>query len=68
MLLQSLTVDAGDVEAGAVLLQEGDDTIDHPVAHFSKKHQNNYSTIEKEALTLSCISDTTFCCLYCWWE
>ena len=52
MLLQSLTVDASDVKAGAVLLQEGDDTIDHPVAHFSKKHQNNYSTIEKEALTL----------------
>ena len=36
---------------GAVLLQE--DKIDHPVVNFSKKfnkHQNNYSTIEKEAL------------------
>ena len=41
--------------AGAVLLQEGDDKIDHPVAYFSKKfnrHQKNYSTIEKESLAL----------------
>ena len=50
-----LAVDASDVGAGAVLLQEGEDKIDHPVAYFSKKfnkHQNNYSTIEKEALTI----------------
>ena len=48
-----LAVDASDVGAGAVLLQEGDDKIDHPVAYFSKKfnrHQKNYSTIEKEPL------------------
>ena len=48
-----LAVDASDVGAGAVLLQEGDDKIDHPVAYFSKKfnkHQKNYSTKEKEAL------------------
>ena len=46
---------ASDVGAGAVLLQEGDDKIDHPVAYFSKKynkHKKNYSTIEKEALAL----------------
>lgn len=41
--------------AGAVLLQEDDCGIDHPVCYFSKKfnkHQLNYSTIEKEALAL----------------
>ena len=50
-----LAVDASDVGSGAVLLQEGDDKIDHPVAYFSKKfnkQQKNYSTIEKEALAL----------------
>ena len=49
-----LAVDASDVGAGAVLLQEGDNKIDHPVAYFCKrfnKHQKN-STIEKEALAL----------------
>ncbi|XP_051888858.1 uncharacterized protein LOC127579869 isoform X2 [Pristis pectinata] len=52
----SLAVDASDEAAGAVLLQKGDlDDIDHPVAYFSKKfneHQKNYSTIEKELLSL----------------
>ena len=41
--------------AGAVLLQRGEDGIDHPVAYFSRKlnrHQANYSTIEKETLAL----------------
>jgi hypothetical protein len=50
-----LAVDASDVGAGAVLLQEGDDGVDHPVCYFSKKfekHQKNYSTIEKECLAL----------------
>ena len=44
-------VDASEVGAGTVLLQEGEGKIDHPVAYFSKKfnkHQKNYSTIEKE--------------------
>ncbi len=39
----------------AVLLQEIEDGIDHPVGYFSRKfnkHQLNYSTIEKEALAL----------------
>ena len=39
----------------AVLLQEDNNDIDHPVCYFSKKfnkHQKNYSTIEKECLAL----------------
>ena len=50
-----LAVDASDVGAGSILLQEGDDKIDHPVADFFKKfnrHQKNYSTIVKEVLPL----------------
>ena len=50
-----LAVDASDVGIGAVLLQEDDNGIDHPVCYFSKKfnkHQKNYSTIEKECLAL----------------
>lgn len=50
-----LEVDASDVGAGAVLLQEDKDGIDHPICYFSKKFsgsQRNYSTIEKEALAL----------------
>uniref|UniRef100_A0AAY4AYL3 Gypsy retrotransposon integrase-like protein 1 n=1 Tax=Denticeps clupeoides TaxID=299321 RepID=A0AAY4AYL3_9TELE len=49
-----LEVDASAVGAGAVLLQEDADGVDHPIC-FSKKflkHQVNYSTIEKEALAL----------------
>jgi hypothetical protein len=43
-----LAVDASDV-AGAVLLQEGQGGVDHPICYFSRKfnkHQRNYSTIE----------------------
>jgi len=50
-----LAVDASNVGAGAVLLQEDDQAIDHPVCYFSKKFnsaQKNYSTIEKELLSL----------------
>lgn len=50
-----LAVDASDVAAGAVLLQEDDEGIEHPVCYFSKKFnksQRNYSTIEKECLAL----------------
>lgn len=41
--------------AGAVLLQDDENGVEHPVGYFSKKflkHQLNYSTIEKEALAL----------------
>ena len=50
-----LAVDASDVGAGAVLLQEDREGVDHPVCYFSKKfnkHQRNYSTVEKECLSL----------------
>ncbi len=50
-----LQVDASAVGAGAVLLQEDRAGIEHPVCYFSKKFsksQQNYSTIEKEALAL----------------
>ena len=50
-----LPVDASDVGAGRVLLQEDDNGVDHPVCSFSKKfnkHQRNYSTREKKCLSL----------------
>ena len=46
-----LAVDASDVGAGSVLLQEDDNGVDHPVCYYSKKinkHQRNYSIMEKE--------------------
>ena len=51
----ALVVDASDLGAGAVLLQESKDGLEHPVCFFSRKfnvHQRAYSTIEKEALAL----------------
>ena len=50
-----LEVDASAVGAGAVLLQEDEQGINHPVSYFSRKfnkQQLKYSTIEKEALAL----------------
>ena len=50
-----LAVDASDVGVGAVLMQEDDLHICHPICYLSKKlnrHQRNYSTIEKEALAV----------------
>lgn len=50
-----LAVDASAFGAGAVLLQEDDKGVEHPVSYFSKKfncHQQVYSTVEKEALAL----------------
>ena len=44
-----LAIDASDVGAGSVLLQEDDNGVDHPVCYYSKefnKHQINYSTVE----------------------
>ena len=38
-----------------VIIYEDDNGVDHPVCYFSKKfdkHQRNYSTIEKECLSL----------------
>ncbi len=50
-----LEVDASAVRAGAVLVQEDADGVDHPVSYFSRKfnkHQVHYSTIEQETLAL----------------
>ena len=50
-----LNVDASDVGVGAALLQKDDQGFEHPISYFSKKlnkHQQKYSTIEKEALGL----------------
>lgn len=50
-----LQVDASDNGAGAVLLQEDQAYVEHPVSYFSRKFigaQRNYSVIEKEALAL----------------
>lgn len=50
-----LQVDASQMGAGAVLLQESDKGVECPVSFFSRKfnkYQQNYSVIEKEALGL----------------
>ena len=50
-----IQVDASNVGAGAVLLQEDESGMEHPVCFFSRKflsYQLNYSVIEKEALAL----------------
>jgi hypothetical protein len=50
-----VAVDASDIGTGAVLLQEGNGQVDHPIAYMSKKLnscEKNYSTIEKECLAL----------------
>ena len=38
-----LAVDASDVAAGAVLLQEGSKSIDRPICYFSRKFNKNTS-------------------------
>ena len=45
-------VDASDKGTGAVLMQQDEKGIEHPVCYFSRKYQNNYSTIKKETLAL----------------
>lgn len=55
MLKDKLSVDASDKGVGAVLLQEGDNGVEHPISYLKKKfnrHQQVYLTIEKEALAL----------------
>ncbi len=50
-----LQVDASASGAGAVLIQEDVEGVEHPVSYYSKKCSNNqlhYSAIEKEALAL----------------
>ena len=50
-----LAIDASDVGADSVLLQEDDNGVHHPNCYYSEKfnkHQRNYSTVEKECLSL----------------
>lgn len=50
-----LAVDASDLDIGAVLLQVDSQGKEKPTAYYSKKlnrHQQRYSTIEKETLAL----------------
>ena len=50
-----LAVNVSDIGAGAVLIQDDDQGIDHPVCYFSKKFNNpqkRYCTTEKELLAL----------------
>lgn len=50
-----LAVDASDIGAGAVLLQEDFNGIDRPICYYSKKFsksQRNYCTTEKKLLAL----------------
>ena len=50
-----LAADASGIGAGAVLLQEDSNGIDHSVCYYSKKFtksQRNYCTSEKELLAL----------------
>lgn len=50
-----LEVDASALGAGAVLIQEDETGIDHPLSYFSRKFsraQRNHITTEKEALAL----------------
>lgn len=50
-----LYCDSSDVAVGASLMQCDDDGVKHPISYYSKKldkHQRNYSTVEKEALSL----------------
>ena len=51
----TLIIDASDIGAGGIVVQEDSHGVEHPVGFFSKKflkHQKNYSTIEKETLAL----------------
>ena len=53
--LFKLAVDTSNVEAGAVLLQEDVNGVEHLVCYFSKvfeKGQKNYYTSEKELLAV----------------
>ena len=63
-----LGVNASDVGAGSVLLQEDDNGVDHSVCYFPKtfyKHHRNYSTIEKECLSLILALQHFFSYIYC---
>ena len=50
-----LMIDANSLGAGAVLMQNDSQEVEHSICYFSCKfdtHQRNYSTIEQENLAL----------------
>ena len=60
-------VDASAQGTGAVLMQEDQDKVMHPIYYYSyklKRHQLNYSTIELEALSLIQALKKFHCYLY----
>ncbi|XP_063592461.1 RAD50-interacting protein 1-like [Penaeus indicus] len=62
-----LQTDASDIATGAVLLQDDDEGVLHPVAYHSTKlakHQLAYSTIEKELLGIITAIKKFECYLY----
>lgn len=53
LMVRHVLVDASAIGAGAMLVQEDVDGVNHPVSYFSRKfnkHQVHYSTIEQETL------------------
>ncbi|KAK4315748.1 hypothetical protein Pmani_013054 [Petrolisthes manimaculis] len=55
MISRTPLVEKSDVGVGAVLLQDSEDGVFHPVAYISQKfkgHQRPYNTVEKELLAL----------------
>ena len=61
-------VDASDVAFGGVLIQEGSDSLLHPVGYFSdavQKSQKSWSPTTKEAFALS-VGCQTLAGLSCW--
>ena len=68
-----LAVDASDVGAGSVLLQEDDNGVDHPVCYYSKSLTNiREITLHRERMLIShpCSSalrslPSIFSCTYC---
>ena len=58
-----LAVDASDVGAGGVLLQEDDNGVDHPVCYFSKKnnkHKKKKIFYSRERMYVSHSCSSTF--------
>ena len=50
-----LMIDTSGIGAGAVLMQNDSQGVEHPVCYFLHKfdsHQRNYSTIEQETISL----------------
>ena len=55
-----LAVDASDVGAGGVLLQEDDNGVDHPVCYFSRKLTSKELFYSRERMFVSHSCSSTF--------